>query len=422
MRFSRSVTTCVHRCTMFLLIWHLSGALYATLPVYAGEPYTSHSQPESQSASVPLYVENNRPFVDLEFTRPNGSIRRARFWVDTGGGGFIMVEPLARELGLKFGTITSEGESKFASTETPVVHIGRMRLNLDGARTMVAIGQSGMMPGVPAEGLLPGHVLMRYHVVFDYPGRKFQIAKPGTVKPRGLKLSAPINQRSGFPRIEAKIGNVDYGFLLDTGASFTMVSQELINKWASEHPEWPQAKGAVGSANMGLGSVEVNGLMMRIPRVGISTFQLSGAAVVSRPKGTFENYMSQMMSAPIVGAIGGNILKTFRVEIDYANGAAYLENTGKPDPHDLDVIGLTLQAQRDGNYVVAGISDQTNKEIYRAARRGDRLIKVGAFEVTGASFARVIDSLRGKPGNLRLLVLERDGKQFEVKAPIIRAL
>jgi len=422
MRFSRPLITCVLRCTICLLIWHLSGALSAALRANTGALNSSHRQPEFLSATVPLYVENNRPFVDLEFTRPNGTIRKARFWVDTGGGGFIMVEPLARELGLKLGTVTSEGDSQFASTETPVVHIGRMRLNLEGARAIVAIGQSKMMPGVPAEGLLPGHVLMRYHVVFDYPGRKFQIAKPGTVKPRGSKLPAPINKRSGFPRIEAMIGNVIYGFLLDTGASFTMVSQELLNKWVTEQPEWPQAKGAVGSANMGLGSVEVNGLMMRIPRVGISRFQLSGAAVVSRPKGTFENYMSQMMSAPIVGAIGGNILKQFRVEIDYANGAAYLENTGKPNPHDLDVIGITLQAQRDGNYVIAGISDQTNQKIYSAARRGDRLIKVGTLEVTGASFARVIDSLRGKPGNWRLLVLERDGKQFEVKAPIIRVL
>ena len=373
------------------------------------------------SATVPLYIENNRPFIDLEFTRPDKSIRKARFWVDTGGGGFIMVEPLARDLGLRFGPVVSEGGSQFATTDVPVARIGSMELNLEGARTMVAIGQSSMMPGVPAEGLLPGHVLMRYHIVFDYPGSRFTISKSGTVKPRGSALPSPINQRSGFPRIEAKIGQQSYGFLLDTGASFTMVSQDMLDKWGTEHPDWPRVKGAVGAANMGIGAMEADGTMMRVPRFEISTFQLTGAAVVSRPTGTFERYMSQMMTAPIIGAIGGNILKAFRVEIDYVNGAAYLDGKARPDANDLDVVGITLLPQRDGTYSIAGISEQSNQAL-QVARRGDRLINVGTLKVTGAPIALVIDSLRGKPGETRVLLLERDGKQFEVRAPIIRVL
>ena len=415
-------TTRTLLCAMLLLTL-LSGARSNVL--FADwEQNKSREQIEAPkpSATVPLYIENNRPFIDLEFIRPDGRLRTARFWVDTGGGGFIMVEPLARELGLKFGTVASEGGSQFASTEPPVARIGGMPLNLEKTNTIVAIGQSSMMPGVPAEGLLPGHVLMRYHVVFDYPGRKFLISKTGAVNPRGSQLPSPIHQLSGFPRIEAKIGDQSYGFLLDTGASFTMISQEVLNKWAADHPDWPRVKGAVGAANMGLGSMEVNGLMMRLPRVEISTFQLSGSAVVSRPKGTFENYMSQMMSSPIIGAIGGNILKRFRVDIDYASGVTYLENTGQHDSHDLDVAGLTLQPKWDGTYIVAGVSEQNDKEIRDAIRGGDRLIKVDSLEVTGASFARVLEALRGKPAERRLLLLERDGKRFELRAPIIRVL
>ena len=407
-------------CVMLLLAWQQnyahSGVLVDAEQKASGGPILANA-----SATVPLYVESNRPFIDLEFTRPDKSIRKARFWVDTGGGGFIMVEPLARDLGLKFGSVMSEGGSQFATTDSPVARIGNVSLNLEGARTMVAIGESSMMPGVPAEGLLPGHVLMRYHIVFDYPGGKFTISTPGKVTPRGSALPSPINQRSGFPRIEAKIGGQTYGFLLDTGASFTMVSQEMLDKWGADHPDWPRVKGAVGAANMGLGAMEAEGKMMRVPRFEISTFQVTGAAVVSRPKGTFERYMSQMMTAPIIGAIGGNILKTFRVEIDYANGTAYLEKKAKADPHDLDVVGITLLPKRDGTYSVAAISEQSN-QAFQAARRGDRLVNVGALKVTGASIARVIDSLRGKPGETRLLLLERNGKQFEVRAPIIRVL
>jgi hypothetical protein len=34
--------------------------------------------------------------------------------------------------------------------------------------------------------------------------------------------------------------------------------------------------------------------------------------------------MSQMMAAPIVGSLAGNVLKHFRVELDYANEKLYL--------------------------------------------------------------------------------------------------
>ena len=58
---------------------------------------------EPQQATVPLLVEKNRPYVELTFQRPDGSRRKARFLVDSGGGGFSLTEPLARDLGLKWG-------------------------------------------------------------------------------------------------------------------------------------------------------------------------------------------------------------------------------------------------------------------------------------------------------------------------------
>lgn len=114
---------------------------------------------------------------------------------------------------------------------------------------------------------LPGHVLKRYHVVFDYPAGRFTLAQPGTVKPRGVRLATPIGTRSGFPRIELKIGDETHGFLLDTGATYTMISQELLEHWSNLHPDWKRITGAVGAANMMGGSMETKALMMRLPKL-----------------------------------------------------------------------------------------------------------------------------------------------------------
>jgi predicted aspartyl protease len=372
--------------------------------------------------TVPLIVEFNRPFVDLEFARPDGSRRQARFWIDTGGGGFILCEPLAKELNLQLGPVISEDGQKFARIEPPEARLGGMVLDLKNANATVAVGRKTISDGVNAEGLFPGHILKRYHVIFDYPGRKFILAKPGSLKPRGIRINSPIHQRSGFPRIEAEIGGEIYGFLLDTGASFTMISQELLNQWANQNPGWQKTTGAFGAANMGLGQMEARGSMLRIPAMLLANTPLQGVAAVSRPKGTFENYMSQMMAAPIKGAIGGNVLSAFRIEIDYANGATYLEKKSSPPKNDLDMIGLILRAQANGEFVVLGVAQAYGKEIQEAIHAGDKLIKVDKLEVKARPLATVIDALRGKVNEKRTLVLERDSKPFTVIAPVLRIL
>jgi predicted aspartyl protease len=397
-----------------------------TIPAKPSQAKASNSSASmkavKESVTVPLIVEFNRPFVDLEFTKPDGSIRKARFWVDTGGGGFLLCESLANDLNLKLGTPFDADGGKMAAVPPPPASLGGMPLNLEGARSYVSIGSKTMTPGVNAEGLFPGHILQRYHVIFDYPGKKFTLAKPNSIKPRGIRINSPVNQQSGFPRIEAQIDGETYGFLLDTGASFTMISQELLEQWAGKNSAWSKTTGAYGNANMGLGQMETKALMLRIPEFQLANFQLQGVAAVSRPKGTFENYMSKMMSAPIKGALGGNLLSAFRIEIDYANGATYLEKKATPNKNDLDMVGVTLRVQSDGSFSVLGVSGQYDKEILGAIHSGDKLIKVDKFDVKGAPLVKVIDALRGKPNQKRTLVFERDSKQFTVTMPVLHII
>ena len=49
------------------------------------------------------------------------------------------------------------------------------------------------------------------------------------------------------------------------------------------------------------------------------TRQLNEFGVVSQRQGTFERYMSSMITAPIVGSLAGNVLKRFRGELDHPN-------------------------------------------------------------------------------------------------------
>ena len=114
------------------------------------------------SATVPLDASTNCAIVQLGFVKPDGAVRMARLVVDTGGGGFILTESLANELGLRrTGPAMTEGEMTFALLEPPKVRLGAMPIDLAGVRTAVSVGTTRFGTRDDAEGLVPGHLLRR---------------------------------------------------------------------------------------------------------------------------------------------------------------------------------------------------------------------------------------------------------------------
>lgn len=65
--------------------------------------------------------------------------------------------------------------------------------------------------------------------------------------------------------------------------------------------------------------------MVRLPELSLGPFQLRDVWTVARRRGgNYEAFSERMMTGPAVGALGGNVLKEFRVEIDCALGCTYL--------------------------------------------------------------------------------------------------
>jgi hypothetical protein len=220
--------------------------------------------------------------------------------------------------------VREEGQEFASVVALPPVFVGDLALDVDVERASVVIGSENILrPVAPgrAEGMFPGHLLARHHVVFDYPRGTFTIARPGVLAPRGVALPMPVSARQGFPRTEVVVDGVTHGFLLDTGASFTMVSQALLASWGAAHPDWPRHEGAFGDAKT-LGGMTLE--TMFVPAARWGGFDLEEVGVTSQRAGTFERWMSSMTEGPVVGALAGNVLKQFRVELDYANEMLYL--------------------------------------------------------------------------------------------------
>jgi C-terminal processing protease CtpA/Prc len=144
--------------------------------------------------------------------------------------------------------------------------------------------------------------------------------------------------------------------------------------------------------------------------------------VVARREGVFEKYMPNFMTGPIVGALAGNVLKTFRVEIDYQKGYTYFEKTGTLESNDLDLVGLVLRPDQDGKYTVVGLSSQHDSETLEAVHPGDTLLAVSNHPVNRLMMSEVIDLLRGTPDERKVLRLERQSAVVEARVPVVRIL
>jgi hypothetical protein len=362
--------------------------------------------------------------VESEFQAKDGNWIKALLWVDTGNPDFFISGEFAGKLGMDVDT--SETDQEFAAPTH--VRIGGMPLNFDGVKSSVGKGIRWLFNTMHNDGNLPSTVLKNYHVVFDYPKQQLTIAEPGVLLPQGVRSPATINPVNGILQMDAVIGGEQYSFAFDNGASCSFVPDQLVEKWRKQHPGWPGSTGAVGCANMwGSWPLEENWPMVRIPdfqwgNLIVENAVIAGLPPIFRGKTDIGTRYSKKTAGPVNGFLGPNVFKNFRVDIDYPNSAIYFEKGGDPDIHDMDIVGLTLKPLDDGRYMVIGVvlKDGTPKSGEIAS--GDILLKIGDLKTTGATMGTVVDALRGKPGDKRILTLERDGRTFTLEAAVERIL
>lgn len=177
---------------------------------------------------LPLLVVHNRPFVELEYSYGAHGPHKAWTWLDTGGGSVILGRPLSESLQLpRTGEVMIEGSVSLTPTPTPVITAGGVALSSGDCRT-TATDQAWLGPAAfQATAFLPAEFFRQYTVTFDYPGRRLRLEAPGTLPESTGNIHALIHQGTAFARIELDIAGERLGFLLDTGASYSMISEAL---------------------------------------------------------------------------------------------------------------------------------------------------------------------------------------------------
>jgi hypothetical protein len=403
---------CIQACAAFFL----SGILAAQ--------NSSNPQATPNSVTVPAAIDHNRIVINADLTLPDGSAQRVRAWVDNGNPELSLSRRLATQLGL---AISCNDSAQECSSPPPLeISIGGMKIPLVGVKQakipLKPVDAAAVLaPGMNVEINLPSTILRHYDVLVDFPGHKFSIGAPGTIHFRGPSGKVQVNADTGLIQIPSQIEKKKYNLALDLGASISFLADDVFDKLAAAHPDWPQMTGAVGSANMWGSNEETKWKVMRVDRVPYGPLFLANVAVVEFPKDRMD-FFSRRAGVETAGLIGSNALLNYRVGLDYAHSTVYFEFGRMFSFPDFDVIGLTLRPENDGRFAILGVADFEGKPSVSTGpdgiQPGDHLIAIDTIPVQSSTLGQVWNMLGGTPGQQRTLTIEREGRQFTVAATV----
>jgi len=374
---------------------------------------------------VPFIFDDNRVFAELDFVRPDGTLRKAFAFVDLGTPAMVLDSKLHKELQidrgkpllLRVGDLDIKIDPTTVETDTDLGFTGR-----DGKRT------------IPVEAVLSGSVLTNHQVVFDYAKRTLTIAQPNTFQNKGDAIPCRVNEKTGLISVTADVAGRPYAIAVDTGSAYSWIGKNVAEQWVKAHPDWNRGTGAVGESNMQsrTNGAQAKAMILRLPEVKLGSLVIKQVGALgisdkappippgpneSQVQGDFFDWYSRKAPEPVIGWIGGNVLKGFRVTIDYPRRMTYWERGTELDPHDLDQVGVTLE-KSDAGYFIAGISKKFGKPTADSVQVGDRLIQVDDLELSSATRGAIFAALHGEPGSVRTLVVERNGQRLTLSVKV----
>jgi len=390
--------------------------------------------------TVPFRLDD-RVYVEVAFVRSDGTERKALALVNMGSGPLVLSNALYRELepkqgkplDMRIGTLDIVMDAGAVQPENMANSI-QISINPFAKQPIadeLAKGPS-MMAALSAplkvEAVLPAGVLEHFDVVFDYGARTMTLAAPGTVKPEGVPVPVRVNPKTGFVILDAKIGGQLYPLVLDNGGSYGGARD--ASSWIEDHPKWFRSIGGIGPANLVMGpeGYEAADPVLRIPDVSLGPLTLSNVGMEEiGPQSWYgriaahvlfwDDVYSAKAGETVDGWIGGDVLKSFRLTIDYRDRMTYWLQQSPIDTHDLDQVGLVL-AHMGGVTAVAGIAQKNGKPTVAGVMLGDKILQIDGVETSSLTRGGLIAALHGEPGTLKHLVLERNGRQLEFEAVV----
>jgi predicted aspartyl protease len=255
---------------------------------------------------LPVHVNNHGPF---------------EFILDTGAGTSLLSSELAKQLAVKI-IGSKEGQSAGGKVAVSLAKIDSLAVGETKLGEVdvgvVDLAHIGRTVGAKIDGDLGYNFLKHFRVTINYRDCELRLDDPKRVETfaRGAQTEIPIRLANpAKPLILVDVhanGGGPFQFAIDTGTSTTAITPELAKQL--EITTSPVGAGTTGGA-----AVDFHAGLLQ-------SFQLGGAKIddMAVVVADFFTMLSAAVGAKLVGIVGYNFLRNYKVVIDYPGEALTL--------------------------------------------------------------------------------------------------
>jgi hypothetical protein len=407
-RYTRKVLTC--RLTAYAITW--VAILYAGAIRSSAQPNKINRAAFGNVEFVTGQSALNIPF-EFEFNqivlrvRVNNSAP-LKFMFDTGAGISILSARRAAELKLKsVDSVKATGvggslEGSLAtgvSLSVPGVAVLNQRLALLPLDVPFCEGKD-------IEGIIGYDFIREFVVEINYETRTLSLFGPPKYQYKGHGEVLPLIIK-GTPRVHALIAvpgkpAIEGLFEIDTGSDGVLIiNSPFVNRQKLVSALTAQ----VANIERGLGG-ESKRIDARLGYIQLGSFKINAPIV-----GLSIDTVGSMAAEDNDGPIGNEILRRFKVTIDYSRQHMMLErNSHLPEPFESDMSGIVIDAEGKDCRTFK-IEEVTEKSPAAQAGilKGDEIVAIDGKAANQFTSSR-IEALLMQDGAMRSLTLRRDGK------------
>ena len=368
------------------------------------------------SARVPIEIDNNIIFLRV---RVNGS-RPLKFIFDTGASVSVVNSALIRELGLK-----PKGKVRGTATggNIEVGLVGGVSLSVEGAEVanqIVATMSLAATPCVEFDGVIGYDFINQFVVEIDYDGKFINLHRPQTYVYSGNGKTVPL-LLDGLrtPLVQANISvkgepAISSRLELDTGGDSAFI---VNSPFVKKHKLASLVSHTVGGSSVGAGgdSKIVIGRVKSI-QVGPFTIEnptLSLAQDSEGSRGSNEND----------GIVGGEVLRRFKVILDYSRSRMLLEPTSSvSQPYEIGMTGLNFGSDQEDCKVQRIESVNPNSPATEAGLQPGDIITAIDGRSTGDIPSNELEQMFKQNGRELNLTIKRDSEILQKKLKLRRLI
>jgi hypothetical protein len=370
---------------------------------------------------IPFELYSNHIYLEVCINGSNPSW----FILDSGAPGTYIKQEQAKALGLKFEG--SLGVTGTGPERLKAVYVKGARYNLSGIE--LTVGQSVGLPGEfflplessfgrPFNGIIGYELFDRFVVEVDYAGQTINLYDTKSYRYTGTGEIIPLILNGNKPYMNAMLtplsGNplasklhIDLGSGGALGLNWNFI--ESNNLVAS-------SRQTIESFSLGVGG-ETKTLVGRVQSLRL------GRLTIQSPTTTFALAQGRGVRSDSAGRIGNQILRRFKVILDYSRKQLILE----PLPtltkaYEYDMSGISLLAEGSDFKVFRVYKLQANAPATEAGlREGDIITGVDSQPAASLTLERVRQMFK-QEGLTRLLSIKRGPETLQIRLKLRRLI